>query len=72
MTRYAVKRSDGRYLTLVEHDGKPLIVWLDIQDPPTHFGSWTEANLIAMDPDGANLLRSSEAWSVVPVSGDPL
>ena len=70
MTRYAIRRQDGRFLTEAHHQGSPVWIWLLTPNPETTFGSMTEA-FCTIWGDAGGSLNAGGPWSVIPVLGDP-
>ena len=68
MTRYAVRTTDGRYLTKAIHGGQPVWIWLHIAEPVTTFDSITAAHIAIWGSEGPDL-GCTDPWTVVPIAG---
>ncbi len=68
MTRYAIRRQDGRFLTRAIHQGDLLWIWLDTPAPDTTFETMTAAYLAIWGSEGPDI-GASDPWHVILVAG---
>ena len=67
MTRYAIRRQDGRFLTSATFHGAEIWIWLLTPDPETTFASQIEAFTVIWGPATAADVGCSDPWTVIPV-----